>query len=81
MPFLTASKNKRTGGWKKLHNKELHNLYFSPVINRAIKSRIIWSRHVAYNLWVDEKRIQDISQISEMKRSLGRPILRATFLN
>jgi hypothetical protein len=28
-----------TGGWKKLHNEELHNLYSSPSIIRMIKSR------------------------------------------
>jgi hypothetical protein len=28
-----------TGGWRKLHNEELHNLYSSPGINRNIKSR------------------------------------------
>jgi hypothetical protein len=27
------------GGWKKLHNDELHNLYGSPNIIRMIKSR------------------------------------------
>jgi hypothetical protein len=27
------------GGWRKLHNEELHNLYFSPNINRMIESR------------------------------------------
>jgi len=26
-------------GWKRLHNKELHNLYASPYIIRVIKSR------------------------------------------
>jgi hypothetical protein len=26
-----------TGGWRKLHNKELHNLYFSQNIIRVIK--------------------------------------------
>jgi hypothetical protein len=35
-------------GWRKLHNEELHNLYFSPSIIRMIKSRrIIWAGHVA----------------------------------
>jgi hypothetical protein len=28
-----------TGGWRKLHNEELHNLYSSPNIIRMIKSR------------------------------------------
>jgi hypothetical protein len=27
------------GSWRKLHNKELHNLYSSPDIIRMIKSR------------------------------------------
>jgi hypothetical protein len=27
-----------TGGWRKLHNEELHNLYSSPSIIRMIKS-------------------------------------------
>jgi hypothetical protein len=29
-----------TGGWRKLHNEELHNLYSSPSIIRVIKSRM-----------------------------------------
>jgi hypothetical protein len=29
------------GGWRKLHNEELHNLYSSPSIIRIIKSRRI----------------------------------------
>jgi hypothetical protein len=37
-----------TGGWRKLHNKELHNLYSSPSIIRMIKSRSMrWAGHVA----------------------------------
>jgi hypothetical protein len=26
-----------TGGWRKLHNEELRDLYSSPIINRMIK--------------------------------------------
>jgi hypothetical protein len=32
-------RNEVTGGWRKLHNEELHNLYSSPSIIRMIKSR------------------------------------------
>jgi hypothetical protein len=37
-----------SGGWRKLHNEELHNLYSSPNIIRMIMSRrMIWVGHVA----------------------------------
>jgi hypothetical protein len=37
-----------TGEWRKLHNRELQNLYSSPDIVRQIKSRRMrWPRHVA----------------------------------
>jgi hypothetical protein len=37
-----------TRGWKKLHNKELNDLYSSPNIVRVIKSRRMrWTGHVA----------------------------------
>ena len=36
------------GEWRKLHNKELNDLYFSPNIVRVIKSRRMkWAGHVA----------------------------------
>jgi hypothetical protein len=35
------------GGWRKLHNKELHDLYSSPSIIRIMKSRSMrWAGHV-----------------------------------
>jgi hypothetical protein len=37
-----------TGGWRKLHNEELHGLYSSPGIVRVIKARRIrWAGHMA----------------------------------
>jgi hypothetical protein len=36
-----------TGGWRKLHDEELHNLYSSPNIIMVIRSRWLkWVRHV-----------------------------------
>jgi hypothetical protein len=41
-------KNEVTGEWRRLHNKELYALYFSPNIIRVIKSRRLrWTGHVA----------------------------------
>jgi hypothetical protein len=54
-----------TGNWRKLHNEELHNLYFSRNIIRMIKSRRMrGARHVGRmggrgmhigNLWESQK--------------------------
>jgi hypothetical protein len=36
------------GGWRKLHNEELRNVYSSPNIIRMMKSRTMrWAGHVA----------------------------------
>jgi hypothetical protein len=61
------------GGWRKLHNKELHNLYSSPSIIRIIKwRRMRWAGHVAR---MGEKRnmYRLLVGKSEGKRPLGRP--------
>jgi hypothetical protein len=40
--------SEETGGWRNLHNEELHNLYSSPSLIRVIKSRKMrWAGHVA----------------------------------
>jgi hypothetical protein len=57
-----------TGGWRKLHNEELHDLYSSRSIIRIIKSRRMrWAGHVArtgqkrnaYRLFVGSQRERD----------------------
>jgi hypothetical protein len=62
-----------TGGWRKLHNEELHGLYSSPSIVRVIKARRMrWAGHVArmgevrgaYSILVGRP---------EGRRPLGRP--------
>jgi hypothetical protein len=36
-----------TGGWRKLHKEELHNLFSSPSIIRMTKSRRMrWAGHI-----------------------------------
>jgi hypothetical protein len=61
-----------TGGWRKLQNEKLHNLYYSPNIIRMIKSRrMVWEGYVecmgemrnAYKILVGKP---------EGKRPLGR---------
>jgi hypothetical protein len=56
------------GGWRKLHNEELHNLYGSPSIIRIIKSRSMrWSGHVTHmggremhvGLWWESQKERD----------------------
>jgi hypothetical protein len=42
-------KEELTGGWRKIHNKELRSLYSLPNIIMIIKVRkMIWARHVAH---------------------------------
>jgi hypothetical protein len=59
-----------TGGWRKLHNEELHNLYSSPSTIRIIKSRRMrWAGHVAR---VGEKRNAYMNLVGEPE---GRRLL------
>jgi hypothetical protein len=62
-----------TGGWRELHNEELHNFFSSRSINRMIKSRrIIWAGHV---IRMGEKMnaCRILVGEPEGKRPLGRP--------
>jgi hypothetical protein len=64
-----------TGGWRKLHNEELRELYYSPSIIRIMKSRRLrWARHVAR---IGEKRNVYKLLVGKLegKRPLGRPRL------
>jgi hypothetical protein len=61
-----------TGGWRKLHNEELHNLNCSPSIIRMIKSRSMrWARHVAQMARRNAYRI--LVGKPEGRRPLERP--------
>jgi hypothetical protein len=45
-----------TGGWRKLHNEKLCDLYSSPIIIIKMKSRMRWAGTYNTN-WRDEERI------------------------
>jgi hypothetical protein len=52
--IFRTKRDEVTGGWRKVHNEELHNLYSSPSVIRMFKSRRMrWAGNVARML---EKR-------------------------
>jgi hypothetical protein len=72
--IFVPKKDEVTGGWRKLHNEELHNLKFSRSIIRMIKSRrMTWAGNIArmgrkgthYGILVGKP---------EGKRPLGKPV-------
>jgi hypothetical protein len=69
---LDLRREEVVGGWRTLHNEELHNLYTSPNIFRVIKSRRMrWDGHKAR---IGEKRnsYKILTVRTEEKRSRGR---------
>jgi hypothetical protein len=62
-----------TGEWRRLHNEELYDLYFSPNIIRVIKSkRLRWAEHAAS---IGEKRGAYRLLVVKLdgRRALGKP--------
>jgi hypothetical protein len=70
---IFGPKREEDGSWRKLHNDELHNLYYSPNIVRVIKSRRLrWTR---YGTRMGEGRVVYRVLVGKLegKRPLGRP--------
>jgi hypothetical protein len=57
------------GGWRRLHQEELHNLYASPDIVRVIKSRMILARQAARMGKINIYKI--LAEKPERKRPVG----------
>jgi hypothetical protein len=77
-------RNEVTGGWRKLHNEELYNLYSSPSIIIIINSRRMrWAEHVAQMGKKKKKKKKNVYRLlmrkPEGKRPLRRP--RCTWLD
>jgi hypothetical protein len=59
-----------TGGWRKLHNEELHGLYSLPSIIMVIKARRMrWAGHVA-RMW----EVRDAYNILVVRPEGRRPL-------
>jgi hypothetical protein len=73
---VVVREREEDGSWRKLHNDEFHNLYYSPNIVRMIKSRWMrWAGHVAR--MVEGRGVYRVLVgRPEGKRPLGRPRLR-----
>jgi hypothetical protein len=62
--IVRPKRDEMTGGWRKLHNEELHGLYSLPHIIRMIRTRRMRrARHVA--------RMREMR--NEYKFSVGKP--------
>jgi hypothetical protein len=71
--IFEPKRDEETGGWRKLHNEKIQNLYSSPSTIRIIKSRRMrWAGHVAR---IGEKRnaFRTLVIKQEGKRLLERP--------
>jgi hypothetical protein len=66
-------REKMSGGWRRLHTEELHNLYASPNIIREIKSgRVRWAGYVACIREMRNAYKILVGKLEE-KRPFGRP--------
>jgi hypothetical protein len=71
--IFEPNREKVTGGRRKLHIEELHNLWSSPNVIRMFKSRRMrWPEYVACTR-ENKKAYEILARKPEGKRSRGRP--------
>jgi hypothetical protein len=67
-----TTRDEMAGGWRKLHNEELHKLYSSPyIITITTSRRIRWAGHVA-RMRAKRNACRVLVGVPEGKRPLGR---------
>ena len=70
---IFGPKKDGNGEWRRLHNEELHSLYRSPKIARAIQSRRLrWAGHVA-RMEEGRSAFKMLTGKPTGKRLVGRP--------
>jgi hypothetical protein len=62
-----------TGGWRKLHNEELHNLYCLPSIIGVMKSRKTRCAGQVACMVTKRNSYRNLVGKPERKKPLGRP--------
>jgi hypothetical protein len=71
--IFELNRDEVTGGWRKLHNEELHNLHSSPSMVRMVKSsRMRWAGHIA-RMGETRNTYRILVKKPERKGPLGRP--------
>jgi hypothetical protein len=74
--IFVPKRDEVTGGWRKLHNAELRDLYSPPRTIRIMQSsRMRWAGHVV-RIGETRKVYRLLVRKPEGKRPLGRPCLR-----
>jgi hypothetical protein len=72
--ILGPRRDEVIGGWRKVRNEELHNLYSLSSIIRMMKLRMIWEGRVVRIVEMNVCRLS--VRKPEGKRPLGRPRFR-----
>jgi hypothetical protein len=73
MRIFEPKRDEVTGGWKKLHNEELHNLFYSTSINRIVKLRGDEMSRACRASGTKKNAYSILMGKPKRKRPLGRP--------
>jgi hypothetical protein len=71
--IFEPKKDEVTGGWRKLHDEDLHNLYSSPNIIKIITSRRMRLAGDVARMGENRNAYRTLVETSEGKWQLGRP--------